>query len=171
MDLKRAKEILNLAKVIQGDVGALAREPTSPSPCELFDRLVTEAELIGCCRQLFADKHYARSVEEAFKCLNNYIKDRTKCSQDGGSLMKNVFSLNGPKLKLNRMVSASEKDEQLGYMEIYSGCMTGIRNPRAHEHRHKDAPEVALELIVWANHLMRMAKQAKRARRKRSSKP
>ncbi|PZN08175.1 MAG: hypothetical protein DIU69_10450 [Bacillota bacterium] len=48
----------------------------------------------------------------------------------------------------------SERDEQLGYMEIFSGCMTGIRNPRAHEHDWEDSERRALELLTLANHLV-----------------
>ena len=40
-------------------------------------------------------------------------------------------------------------------MDIFAGVMAGIRNPRAHEHELEDEPEVALELIILANHLMR----------------
>ena len=40
-------------------------------------------------------------------------------------------------------------------MDIFAGSMTGIRNPRAHEHDLVDEPEVALELLALANHLMR----------------
>ena len=69
--------------------------------------------------------------------------------------MKEVFSANSPVLKLNAFESQSEKDEQIGYMEIFAGAMVGIRNPRAHEHELADQPEAALEMIVLANHLMR----------------
>ena len=37
---------------------------------------------------------------------------------------------------------------------MFAGAMTGIRNPRAHEHELKDDPKVALELLALANHLM-----------------
>ena len=40
-------------------------------------------------------------------------------------------------------------------MKIFAGSMTGIRNPRAHQHDLMDDPEVALELLGLANHLMR----------------
>lgn len=69
--------------------------------------------------------------------------------------MREAFSANSPTLKLNKFVSASEKDEQRGYMDIFAGTMIGIRNPRAHEHELDDEPEVALEILVLANHLMR----------------
>lgn len=163
MDVNDAKCLLSLAKKVQ----SLCQKPLeckNPPGNEIFDLLVTEPEIVACCRQLFVDGHYACAVEEAFKCLNNYIKSKAKSQADGSALMKSVFSANAPKLKLSRLRTTSEKDEQLGYMEIYSGCMTGIRNPRAHAHRHKDTPDVTLELVVWANHLMRRARMAKMAR-------
>ena len=69
--------------------------------------------------------------------------------------MKEAFSAKSPVLKLNKFLSGSEKSEQQGYMEMFAGTMTGIRNPRAHEHELDDEPEVALEMLVLANHLMR----------------
>ena len=120
-----------------------------------FDEVVTIPEFHGTIRKLFADGHYSRAVEDAFKCLNNAVKKKSRLSKDGASLMREAFSPNSPILKLNKFVSGSEKDEQRGYMDIFAGTMTGIRNPRAHEHELKDEPKVALEMLVLANHLMR----------------
>ena len=163
MDAVATKQMLRLAKDIQS-LCPPATGPEDSSVKSLFDYLVTESEIRNCCCQLYEHGHFARAVEEAFKCLNNYVKDKARSTDDGSSLMRTAFSPNNPKLKLNRLKTKSDKDEQLGYMEIYSGCMTGIRNPRAHEHEHKDDPEVALELITWANHLMRRARQARRGK-------
>ena len=69
--------------------------------------------------------------------------------------MRTAFSTNSPVLKLNAWESQSEIDEQWGYMDIFAGSMTGIRNPRAHDHQLTDTSEEALELLVLANHLMR----------------
>ncbi len=68
--------------------------------------------------------------------------------------MRTAFSANDPVLGLNNLSSRSEKDEQRGYMDIFAGAMTGIRNPRAHDHELNDDPKVALDLLVLANHLM-----------------
>lgn len=76
-------------------------------------------------------------------------------NQDGAGLMRSAFSAHSPVLFLNAFQSQSERDEQLGYMEIFAGSMTGIRNPRAHDHQLTDEQDVALELLVLANHLMR----------------
>ena len=121
----------------------------------LFDELVTCIPLREATRSLFRDSHYTQAVEAAFKCLNNLTKEKSGLrSKDGSDLMNQVFSANNPILRLNEFNSKSETDEQLGYMQIYAGSMTGIRNPRAHEHDLRDDPKVALELLVFANHLM-----------------
>lgn len=105
---------------------------------------------------LFRDGYYARAVEEAFKLLNNAVREKSEiANQDGAGLMRSAFSFNSPVLYLNAFQSQSERDEQLGYMDIFAGSMTGIRNPRAHDHQLADDPDVALELLVLANHLMR----------------
>ena len=121
-----------------------------------FDESVPIRELRSVSRKLFADGHYARAVEEAFKYLNNAVKKKSGLTEkDGAALMREAFSANSPVLKLNEYLSDSEKNEQQGYMEMFAGTMTGIRNPRAHEHELDDEPEVALEMLVLANHLMR----------------
>lgn len=117
--------------------------------------------------RLFFDEHFARAVEEAFKCLNNYVKTRSGLKNaDGADLMRSVFSPKNPVLRVNRMKSQSQISEQQGYMDIFAGCMTGIRNPRAHEHRITDAQEEALELISIADHLISKERKTIKARKR-----
>ena len=128
---------------------------------DLFDALISDQQIRLASRKLFIDKHYTSAVEKAFVCVNNAVKDQSgRTATDGADLMRTVFSANSPILKLNAFQTRTEKDEQQGYMDIFAGCMTGIRNPRAHEHNLADKPEVALELITLANHLMRMLNAA-----------
>lgn len=133
----------------------------------LFDVLVTDPDLARWTRRLFRDGHFARAVEEAFKCLNNIVKNKSRSMTDGAPLMQHAFSADKPILKLNRLKSQSERDEQRGYMEMFAGAMRGIRNPRAHDHELEDHPEAALELLTIANHLIVRAKAATRARQVR----
>ena len=131
---------------------------------ERFDEAVTNESLRSASRKLLADGHYARAVEEAFKCLNHSVKEKSGLSEtDGDALMRTAFSANSPKLYLNDLKTRSEQDEQRGYMDLYAGAMTGIRNPRAHEHQLVDQPETAVELLVLANHLMRKLQIARRS--------
>jgi len=131
----------------------------------LYDLLIKSSELINSTRKLFLDGHYARAVEEAYKCINNTVKDKSQLALDGQDLMNQVFSEKNPVIKLNQLKTVSHKDEQRGYMFIFGGCMTGIRNPRAHEHKKTDTPESALEMLVWANHLMSLVEKAKRKKK------
>ena len=121
-----------------------------------FDNQITSTGLVRCTRALFADGYYSGAVEKAFVYLENLVKQQSGLSDKyGSSLMKTVFSTRNPLIGLNAGATDSDRDEQLGYMEIFAGVMTGIRNPRAHSHDWVDKPEVALELLVVANHLAR----------------
>jgi len=74
--------------------------------------------------------------------------------------MQMAFSRERPLLRLNQGSSASEADEQLGYMQLFAGCMTGVRNPRAHDANWKDSKMQALQLLVFAEHLIEKVEMA-----------
>ena len=154
---KRLQSEANAAGVGQPD--AIERSNSIAAERSLldrFDEMVTLPALRSASRKLFKDGHYARAVEEAFKRLNNEVKAKAGLAQiDGEKLMRQAFSVHNPTLRLNDQHTISQKDEQRGYMELYAGAMIAIRNPRAHEHDVDDPPEVALEMLVLANHLMR----------------
>jgi len=169
------KPLASLAVGIQADIDALglARAQLvikSPAFCDfvaLYDRLITSEPLRSATKKLYSDGHNARAVEEACKCLNNAVKSKSGTDLDGVQLMQTVFSEKNPTLKINQLKSKSDRDEQAGYMMIFAGCILGVRNPRAHEHELWDSPDVALELLVLVNHLMRTVEGAKRARRRK----
>ena len=134
----------------------VAESSTSNEARDLFGELVTDRNLQNASGRLFRDRHFDRAVEEAFKCLNNTVKHKSRLTgQDGAALMRSAFSANSPILRLNALETQSHRDEQQGYMDIFAGSMTGVRNPRAHENELTDEEDVALELLVLANHLMR----------------
>lgn len=80
---------------------------------------------------------YADAVENASKALNNRVREivqaKTGEEYDGAKLMQKAFSADNPIIKLEKDTSLSAHDTQLGYMQIFSGVMTGIRNPKAHD--------------------------------------
>jgi uncharacterized protein (TIGR02391 family) len=168
MDRPNASTIFQRAAAAQATVEGLGLVRRQPAPTDdieaVFDRVVTDPSLLATTRSLFVDGYYALAVEEAFKCVNNTVKRKAGLADDGASLMRTAFSANKPILRLNAFRTLSEKNQQQGYMDIFAGCMVGIRNPRAHEHGHLDEPHVAIEMLAWANHLIRMVNQSKRAR-------
>ena len=151
-------EALLLAKDMQSELKSLgvlkSESNVATHEIRLFDKLITNVQLRKKTEKLFKNGHHAQAVEEAYKLLDNLVKRRAGIADKTGSnLMKTVFSINAPILRLNACITASERDEQQGYMDIFSGCMMGIRNPRAHESDWEDTEQRALELLVLANHL------------------
>lgn len=156
--------ILTLAQNMQKELAELdalyKTTPTSSGTAKIFDELVTNKTLHKKTEKLFKDGHHARAVEEAYKLLDNVVKTKANLRQSnlsGSSLMQKVFTPNKPILRMNAGATVSEQDEQNGYMQIYAGCMTGIRNPRAHDSDWEDTEDRALQLIVFANHLIERA--------------
>ncbi len=169
---RRTRASFEIAETLQADARERGFGPTHPAPPPqslddpilVFDVLVTDKELRDTTRTLFKNGHYALAVEEAYKALNNLIKSRTGLAGDGAGLMTKVFSLDKPLLRLNNLRTQSQRDQQIGYAQIFAGSMTGIRNPRAHEHKYLDEPHAALELLSLANHLFRLVSKATRTR-------
>lgn len=155
---RKDKDLREVLARLPGVQGGGARLPRST--CTL-QALVEDPDLQRVVLKLFMDGHYTRAVEEAFKFLNNLVKRRAGLPEDGAPLMRRAFSLNSPILTLNSGRSRSEQDEQQGHMEILAGCMTGIRNPRAHEHDWVDNEKRALQLLAFADYLVQRVKSAK----------
>ena len=126
----------------------------------VFATTVVEPEIVQVSRDLFASGHYNLSVSEAFKAVDKLVSSLSGLQQSGTALMEQAFSPAKPKLYWSARTTESERNEQKGYMQIYAGSMLGIRNPTTHEFLWVDSPELALELLVLAQHLVRKAKKA-----------
>ena len=61
----------------------------------------------------------------------NHFADSVEAA-DGSSLMKKTFSVNQPKIAFDDNSTETGRNIQQGYMELFSGAMIGIRNPKAH---------------------------------------
>ena len=124
----------------------------------MFDLLISDSQLNFTTRRLFDDGHYSQAVFEAYKLVEDIVKEKAQMTvsrEIGAGLMQKVFSRNNPKLRLNPGATTIDGDEQQGYMDIFAGVMLGIRNPRGHGSIKVDNAQEALELLVLANHLIR----------------
>lgn len=104
----------------------------------IFDNQI-HGMISNVCKKKYFDGHYADAVESAFKEVNSRCKKiyKTKVGEekDGSDLMNKLFSPNNPTLAFEDNSTESGKNVQQGYMQIFSGSMTGIRNPKAHENQ------------------------------------
>ena len=101
---------------------------------------------------------YADAVESAFKELNNAVKKtvqgQLEIELDGPKLMQRVFSPEKPILLLvEDLDTMTNRDTQQGYMMMFSGAMSAIRNPKAHENM-TITREDALRKLYFASMLM-----------------
>jgi uncharacterized protein (TIGR02391 family) len=110
--------------------------------------------------KLFADGYYAQAIFEAYKAVGNLVKEKSgRKDLDGQELMSKVFSYNDPIVKLNRLQSQTDRDEQMGFMFLFMGAMTGIRNPKAHDTVEQADPSRALEYLAFASLLARRVEE------------
>jgi uncharacterized protein (TIGR02391 family) len=129
-----------------GDVNRIVRA---------YEGLNLHHEIARAASKRYQDGHYADAVEAAVKALNNLVRLRSGSDLDGTRLMESVFSPNNPVLKFNSLVDQSDKDEQKGFMMMFSGAVAGLRNPRAHKFIQDD-PERALEFIAYVSLLAKL---------------
>ena len=129
---------------------------SSQSPNQWFWEFV-HPRICALARPRFEAGFFGDAVESSFKELNDAVKrivrDTDGRELDGASLMNTAFSPNNPIIRLTPLATATDKDEQQGYMHIMAGSMTGIRNPKAHGNLNPDRTKT-LHLICLASLLM-----------------
>ena len=134
---------------------------------DIFDALVTHPGIRSSCRALYAGGHYAQSVEEAYKFLTDMVQRKSGLHVDGKPLMEQAFSLANPRLRIADLKTETGRNLQLGYMGIFSGSISAVRNPRAHRYAFPDSKNSALELLVMANHLAEVVAKATKCRKRK----
>lgn len=146
-------------------------QPLEPADALLaeYDRRITDSDLRIATRSRFVSAHYADAVEAGVKALNELVRFRTGSTLDGDTLMTTTFSVNAPKLRLNRLRSDSDKSEQRGHMMLCQGVVAAWRNPRAHNSQFDDQPDAALMMLETLQHLMDVTKRATRTRARKKA--
>lgn len=129
----------------------------------IFKSLNMHKEIRKVSSNLFLNGHYDQAIFASFKKINNMVKKKSKqTSKDGKDLMLSIFRIQKPILKLNKLKTVSESDEQDGFMHIFAGSMQGIRNPRAHDDEKSGDPWDAIEHICLASMLAKKVDKSKK---------
>jgi uncharacterized protein (TIGR02391 family) len=123
-----------------------------------YEGLDLHKDIARAASRLYLDGYFANAVEAAVKALNNLVRLRSGLEVDGTTLMERAFNPTNPALKFNALADQYDKDEQKGYMMLFSGAVAGLRNPRAHKFIQDD-PERALEFIAFVSLLAKILDQ------------
>ena len=127
-------------------------------PCRFGVREVLHPAIVSVSESRMKSGHYADAVEGAFKELNNAVKDRVRSrlnnELDGQKLMQRVFSPDNPVLMVDdNLDTQTNRDTQQGYMMMFAGAMSAIRNPKAHENMTISEDD-AVRKLAFASMLM-----------------
>ncbi|MES9948832.1 MAG: TIGR02391 family protein [Candidatus Thiodiazotropha sp.] len=129
---------------------------STPNPTDWFWHFV-HPRIKALAQPRFEAGFFGDAVESSFKEVNDCVKRIYRESEgkeaDGAGLMTSAFSPGNPVVRLTEMETETDRNIQQGYMQIFTGAMIGIRNPKAHGNLNPDARK-ALHLISLASLLM-----------------
>ena len=141
--------------------GATAEGSEAVAKGALLDAVVRHTTISSSARSLFVDGHHAQAVLEAYKAVNNYVKQKSgRVDLDGRDLMAKVFRKEAPLLKVTHLSGRSGEDEQEGFMFLFMGSMVGIRNPKAHEPMRQPDAIRTLQYLALASLLCEVVDEA-----------
>lgn len=136
-------------------------EPRNTSLDRIFDAMQFHPRVVQVSETLFKTGHYASAIFEAFKAVDNFVKEKTTLSLNGQALMSKVFDETTPIIKLNDLLTQSDRDEQEGFKFLFKGATIGIRNPKAHDNVVQTDTHRTLEYLGFASLLMRRIEEGK----------
>ena len=116
----------------------------------------------------FADKVWAAfmrgefdvAVFQAMKTVEVVVREASGFKDDmlGKALMQEAFKEGGPLAD-----PQAEKGEQVGRMNLFMGAIACYKNPHSHRDVQLNSPEEAVEIVMLANHLLRIVDSRKAA--------
>lgn len=132
----RLQVLESLIDQLKTDIAIESTGSPSAQPAQLEFWSFLHPTVISIAKPRFESGHFADAVEAVLKELNSRIKEHVKRKTgnefDGADLMRRAFSPNNPVITLADLSTESGRNEQQGFMDIFAGTMTGIRNPKAH---------------------------------------
>jgi uncharacterized protein (TIGR02391 family) len=97
---------------------------------------------------------YDTAVFEAMKAVEVATREAAALTDGdiGASLMRNAFEVNGGPLT----DTARERGERQALSDLFAGAIGTYKNPHSHRNVALDDPDETAEIILLANHLLRI---------------
>lgn len=151
----------HLSDVIEQAIGVIEADPDFSKKLEAKPKkddrdydiwVLIHPQIAEVSKKRMNDGYYADAVEAACKVVNSRVRDividQTGEEQDGAALMRKAFSPANPIIRIADVDHRSGRDTQQGYMDIFAGVMTGIRNPKAHDNESITKEDALRKLIM-----------------------
>lgn len=151
---------INRFEVLARRAHLVTEQRNSSSDEHPFEERNIHEQIARIALPLFDDGHYAQAALEAWKLLDKVIQKLSSSSESGFKLMMATLSEASPVIRLNGLISQTDKDEQKGFQFLFAGGVMAIRNPRAHEINIKDDPDTCLDHLSIASFLLRRLESA-----------
>jgi len=140
------------------------RQPAAPEKVSRAGRRARVAMLHPAIQQV-ADRYIEMdalevAIFEAFKAVNNRVRELSKLQLDGSELMGKAFQDSEPPIRLADLSTDTGRNIQAGFRFLFMGAVRGIRNPDAHELFEPLDEEDAVERLAFASMLMRRLDEA-----------
>ena len=130
-------------------------EPGTVTPLGRDARLAALHADLRLVTERFVEDHLDVAIFEAFKAINNRVKEMTGLDLDGSRLMDVALSGTSPQIRFSELSTQTGRDIQQGLYFLFKGAVQGIRNPDAHEQFRPLDEEEGLEELAFASMLMR----------------
>jgi uncharacterized protein (TIGR02391 family) len=113
--------------------------------------------LIRTVKPLFIRGDYDTAVFRAFKEVEVRVRKKAGYGNDqyGDSLMRHAFGDTGPLTD-----NDASKSQRAGMRELFAGAFSQCRNPSSHREVKFEDPAEVIDLICFANQLLRMVGRA-----------
>ncbi len=101
------------------------------------------------CKAELLSENYFHSVFEAVKSVAERIRQLSGSNKDGSQLIDEVFRINNPIVRINDLISETDKSEHKGFANLLKGVFGMFRNTTAHAPKIKwDIDELdALDIL------------------------
>jgi uncharacterized protein (TIGR02391 family) len=97
--------------------------------------------------------NYSHAILDAIHYLSNVLREKTGVDGDGATLVGQALGGDSPRLRINKLQTETEKNEQRGFENILRGIYQAIRNPRSHE-QIGDSQDNADAIIYFVNYIL-----------------
>jgi uncharacterized protein (TIGR02391 family) len=153
----------NIVRTLSRRARQLAREPDALRAFSA--RQIPKAALHPIIREdvwsLYHRGKYDTAVFEAMKAVEVGVREAGGMPDSllGVKLMRAAFA---PSPKAGPLTDTDvDGGEQVARMELFAGAIGSYKNPQSHRHVALDDPDEAAEIIMMANHLLRIVEARK----------